>query len=207
MGPSLSVAAPVGVQRRFRGLFLWDPHTHHMQVRDHHSSVGVPHGCGGPWGSACGGPPQAIWSLSATGSLSSRLSLASTQLRPGFRTSEGADRAVHDKRQDKRQELREEPSGSLRLGTRHSPACPSRVTGRHTQTLSGSGCDAPSQRPFTPASHPARLISANPHITRRVNRPAQPVRTPPHRFVAQLARRVQTPARERGSGSFPSDAV
>lgn len=51
-----AVRCPVGGTRRFRGLLLWGPHTHHMQVRDHHSLVGVPHGCGGLWWGVCGGP-------------------------------------------------------------------------------------------------------------------------------------------------------
>jgi hypothetical protein len=97
--------APVGVQGRFRGLFLWDPHTHHMQVRDPHSRVGVPQGCGGLWWGACGGPTTGNLVTVSHGRLvvplvlSLVLSLVGPQVGRDFRTSEETSCAVHDKRQ------------------------------------------------------------------------------------------------------------
>lgn len=112
----------MGVQGQFRGLFLWDPHTHHMQVRDHHSLVGVPHGCGGLWGSACGGPTTGNLVTVSHGLLV--VPLVGTQVRRDFRTPEGC--AVPFTTSDK-------TSGKGFRKSRVGRRCPVLVTAPHTR--------------------------------------------------------------------------
>lgn len=128
-----------------------------MQVRDPHSSVGVPHGCGGLWGSACGGPPQAIWSLSATGGLSSRLSsrlscrLSAPRSDGAFGPRRAPSRAVHDKRQATRAQGRAARATAARCSS-HSRTPVTRDGAVTPKPLGKSGCDGRGTPGRTPAS-------------------------------------------------------